>query len=39
LRTPPIDSGSEVVGAATIPPVGPYVSALRRRSDSWISSW
>ena len=31
--------GTVGVGEATIPPVGAYVSALRRRSDEWISSW
>src|SRR4029453_14798336 len=28
FRTPPTSPGSDVVGAATIPPVGAYVSAL-----------
>ena len=32
-------SGSEVVGAATIPPVGAYVRAFSSSSDWWISSW
>jgi hypothetical protein len=29
LRTPPSASGNDAVGAATMPPVGRYVSALR----------
>ena len=39
VATPPIASGSDVVGAATMPPVGAYVSALSTSSDWWISSW
>jgi hypothetical protein len=33
LRTLPIHSGSDDVGAATIPPVGAYVSALSVITD------
>jgi hypothetical protein len=40
LRDPPGCSGSEVVGAATIPPVGAWISAFsvssdRRTSAAW----
>jgi hypothetical protein len=33
LRTPPIASGSDVVAAAAIPPLGAKVSALSTSSD------
>jgi hypothetical protein len=33
LRTPPSASGREVVGAATMPPVGAYVSAFSVTSE------
>ena len=33
MRGPPTSSGREVVGAATIPPVGAYVSAFSVTSD------
>jgi hypothetical protein len=33
LRTPPNSSGSDAVAAATIPPVGSYVRALRVISE------
>ena len=41
----PVPDASELLrearssGAATIPPVGAYVSAFSRSSDWWISSW
>src|SRR5207249_10799917 len=33
LQTPPIRSGNDVVGAATMPPVGAYVSAFSVMSE------
>ena len=38
MRWPPSCSGSDVVGAATIPPVGAYVSAFSVMSDRWPTS-
>jgi hypothetical protein len=38
LRTPPNASGSEVVGAATIPPVGSYVSSFSVISERLTAS-